>query len=537
MQLPVNIDYILNSGKVESERLEYKKGWNPEAVLHTLCAFANDFHNLCGGYIFIGIEQKNGRPVLPPAGLNPDALDRIQKEILELGYRLQPDYHPVIAPCEYEGRHILVLWAAGGRTRPYRAPISLSRGERAFAYYIRKGSATVKASRRDEQELFSMAATVPFDDRPHPVATLDDLDLGLIQIFLRAVGSDLYEESRKIDIARLCNQMNIVEGPDESLLPLNVGLLFFNEHPDKFIPYVQIDVVYFPDGPGGDTFAEKIFKGPLNRMIREALAYIDSQFLHETVIKHADRPEAERFFNYPFEAVEEALVNALYHRDYTIREPVEVRILPEEITIASYPGPDRSISMEDLKNRSFVARRYRNRRIGEFLKELDLTEGRGTGIPKIMRAIERNGSPLPVFETDEDRSYFVVRFPIHPRAGMRINGDDTGQVSGQVEIASKIWSINDLQEIEALFREAAGQVTGQVTGQVAVQVLEFCKLPKKAGEIQELLGLKHRETFQENYLKPLLASGWIERTIPEKPRSRLQKYRLTGKGIQVLKED
>jgi len=69
--------------------------------------------------------------------------------------------------------------------------------------------------------------------------------------------------------------------------------------------------------------------------------------------------------------------------------------------------------------------RDRDRRIGEFLKELNLTEGRGTGIPKILRAIQKNGSPLPVFETDDDRTYFVARFPIHPGALQRITKKDS----------------------------------------------------------------------------------------------------------------
>ncbi|MBU4212303.1 MAG: hypothetical protein KKD33_06945, partial [Verrucomicrobia bacterium] len=108
--------------------------------------------------------------------------------------------------------------------------------------------------------------------------------------------------------------------------------------------------------------------------------------------------ESERLFNYPFPAIEEALVNAVHHRGYDVREPVEVRILPDEVIITSYPGPDRSIRLADLKKDHFVSRRYRNRRIGEFLKELDLVEGRGTGIPKIMRAIRKNKSPRPTFE-------------------------------------------------------------------------------------------------------------------------------------------
>ena len=62
MSLPVNIHEVLQGRPVEWERLEFKRGWNPEAVLHTMCAFANDFHNLGGGYIFLGIDDENGSP-------------------------------------------------------------------------------------------------------------------------------------------------------------------------------------------------------------------------------------------------------------------------------------------------------------------------------------------------------------------------------------------------------------------------------------------------------------------------------------------
>lgn len=94
---------------------------------------------------------------------------------------------------------------------------------------------------------------------------------------------------------------------------------------------------------------------------------------------------------------------------YDEREPIEVRIENDRIEIVSFPGPDRSITLEGLKNYRVSNRRYRNRRIGDFLKELHLTEGRNTGFKKILDALNNNGSPKPEFETDEDRSYFISR--------------------------------------------------------------------------------------------------------------------------------
>lgn len=72
--------------------------------------------------------------------------------------------------------------------------------------------------------------------------------------------------------------------------------------------------------------------------------------------------------------------------------------------------------MADLRRGKAVSRRCRNRRIGEFLKELDVTEGRETGIPKILRAMRANGSPSPKFETDADRTSFLIRLMVRPPA-------------------------------------------------------------------------------------------------------------------------
>jgi ATP-dependent DNA helicase RecG len=137
--------------------------------------------------------------------------------------------------------------------------------------------------------------------------------------------------------------------------------------PDRFFPCAQIDIVEFPDN-SGDRIREKTFKGPLHQQLREALQYIKNSIIQEQVVKVADVAEARRFFNYPFAAIEEALSNAVYHKGYDEREPIEVRVEPDRIIIVSHPGADRSISAEGLREYRVYSRRYRNRRIGEFLK-------------------------------------------------------------------------------------------------------------------------------------------------------------------------
>ena len=121
-KLPINIEDLLHQRRVESERIEYKENWNPEAVLHAICAFANDFHNLGSGYIVIGVREQNGQPEMPPVGLSAAQLDNIQKELLNLGNSaIRPNYHPLTEQYEIQGKRILVLWVVGGENRPYKA--------------------------------------------------------------------------------------------------------------------------------------------------------------------------------------------------------------------------------------------------------------------------------------------------------------------------------------------------------------------------------------------------------------------------------
>ena len=137
--------------------------------------------------------------------------------------------------------------------------------------------------------------------------------------------------------------MLLLEGPPEDEHPINAALMFFNEHPEKFFRYAWIEVVDKPD-PTGQGMEEQTFKGPLDVQLRAALNYIRGAVLKEKIFKHDDRAEADRIWNYPYAAVEEALANAVYHRSYEPCAPVEVTITPTQLEISSLPGMDRSIT-------------------------------------------------------------------------------------------------------------------------------------------------------------------------------------------------
>ena len=270
-------------------------------------------------------------------------------------------------------------------------------------------ASTIRPSAQEINDLFALSNQIPFDDRICHQANMADLNLTLIKAYLNEIESALFAETDKMEFDRLCINMGISNSMPEFMKPKNVGLLFFSMEPEKYIPCAQIDVVEFPEGVGGDRIEEKTFKGPLHQQLREALRYIQNTVIKERIVKHPDRAEADRYFNYPYAAIEEGLSNAVYHKAYDVREPIEVRVEKNKIEILSFPGPDRSVTAAALKSYDVFVRRYRNRRIGDFLKELHLTEGRNTGISKILRALKKNGSPLPEFITDEDHSFFITR--------------------------------------------------------------------------------------------------------------------------------
>ena len=89
------------------------------------------------------------------------------------------------------------------------------------------------------------------------------------------------------------------------------------------------------------------------------------------------------------------------------------------------------------KAQALPCRKYRNRRLGEFLKELGLTEGRATGIPTIQKKLKDNGSAYATIETNEERSYFLIDIPCHPD----FVGEDLSQVMSQVVTRQRLLSM------------------------------------------------------------------------------------------------
>ncbi|MGA9212018.1 RNA-binding domain-containing protein [Kaistella sp.] len=534
MSLPINIHTLVHGDAIEWERLEFKRGWNPEEVAHTICAFANDINNWGGGYIIVGIDEQDGSPILPPFGLPQNRLDRIQGEIVNLANQLQPHYFPIVQPYLFQDKHILILWCPAGDNRPYTALSTQGKGAQRYSY-VRHGSRSVIARDADARRLIELTARIPFDDRINQQADINDFDLGLIQAFLQEVKSDLFEESKQISMANLARNMLIAKGPNENLLPVNVGLLFFSKNPEKFFPRTWIELVVHRDD-SGSNFTEHYFKGSLPTQLRDALSFLQTNVIKEHVKKVPYQAEALRFYNIPYDAVEEALSNAVYHKSYEIRSPIEIQVWQDKIEIVSYPGPIPPVDAQILQSQErIVARDYRNRRIGDFLKELDLTEGRGTGLPTIYKAMERNGSPKPILNTDTQSTCFLVTLLVHPLVEIKsvMNKEIPSSISNLDDVIALVDSIND-----GVSDGVIDGVNAIVENEVHHRAIDMLKQMKEWISREQMfaaIGLANSSTNRKRYLDPLLDLNWVAMKYPDIPTHPRQQYKRTHLGENILK--
>ena len=414
--LPINLNDLLHCCSVESERVEFKASWDPHTtgyqVLKTICAFANDFHNLNGGYVIVGVKEEAGRVILPPAGLSTKNLEDAQKWIQGHCNRLDPPYRPILSPETIGDRHILVIWAPASEMRPHRAQEA---DHQPWQYWVRLGSETVNAELHGDllRGLIEQTARVPWDDRRASDARIEDLREAKVREFLRDVRSGLLDEPDERNVYR---RMRLTTKVNDHEVPRNVGLLFFAKEPSEHFRGAKIEVVQFAADRDGDVQEERIFGGALSDQLRDCLNYLEN-FSTFHLQKQRHRSQVRRWTSYPSLALREVIVNAVYHRSYDIDqpEPVKIHIYPSRIDVISYPGPVAGIDAQHfLPGAEVRPAPARNRRVGEFLKELGLAEGRLTGLRKVFQAMKTNGSPQPRFEFDEQRTYFQATLPAHP---------------------------------------------------------------------------------------------------------------------------
>lgn len=565
MALPINIEDLLNKRKVESNRIEFKAGWNPDKIYHTICAFATDLENTGGGYILVGVEEENGIAKRPVKGLMDIEIDNILKEMVGYDAKISPSYLCKVSPEDVDGKTILVIWVPSGINRPYSVMESVVAKKSVPKFYVRSKSSTIEAKGEILDEVRELANRVPFDERGNECINIKDISGVRVYEHLKAIGSKLVDEFGRKSLMEILDEMDLLVGPVENRQIKNVAAMMFCDYPEKFFPVTQVDIVHFPEGSieNPDIMIEipKII-GPVPKIINETLSYLRTNVIKQRITKPLDDEKSIKVFNYPYQAFEEAVVNAMYHRDYMEREPVEITIEPTHIDILSYAGPDRSISADAIKAaRKLKARRYRNRRLGDFLKELGLTEGRATGIPTIQKHLRLNGNNPATIETDDDRTYFLMTIPC--REDMIESGYNTDIPRENLDaVSQKIFNqlenelanhnlqvyVTDIKDIRTVIIRLVNlilQVYLQVwekaqtdqsllISDVAKLFLILCKEPQTSNILVQSLNLNTLYKLRRYILEPAISSGYIEMSDPDKPKSSKQRYRLTQLGLSLF---
>ncbi|MCX5797007.1 MAG: putative DNA binding domain-containing protein [Elusimicrobia bacterium] len=242
---------------------------------------------------------------------------------------------------------------------------------------------------------------------------------------------------------------------------------------------------------------QRQLRGPAFKLLEEAELFCQRHFplpgkIVPGRLQRVDTPLI------PPDAMREILVNALIHRDYSIAGgAVSLAIFDDRVEVWSAGTYPSGITPDMLAGSHQSVQR--NPIIADIFFRAGLIEKWGRGTNRVIAMCREAGIAPPSFQEISGAALVTFRVKV---------AEPTAQVTGQV--------------------------TGQVAGQVTGQVLRYCQTPRKAIEIQRTLRLRHRETFQDNYLKPLLAKGWLARTIPQKPHSRLQKYLATEAGRKAL---
>jgi ATP-dependent DNA helicase RecG len=448
----------------------------PRRLYDTLSSFSNQD---CGGILVFGLDESSGFNAVGVYDLQD-----LQKKVTEQCIQMEPPVRSVFTTAEYKG--VNICSAEVPSIDLSERPCYYKGSGKVRGSFIRVGDADMPMTDYEIYSFESYRRHVHDDKHTVERGSLKLLNDDKIEEYLRAKRA---EKPMFATIAReqALELLNITR----TSIPTLAAVMNFCIYPQGIYPQYGITAIVVPGyeigdpGISGERFSDnKRIEGTISEMIEEAVAFCKrnmklSIFIDPDTGKRKDRTE------YPINAVREAILNALIHRDYSIHTegtPVQINIFQNRIEIHS-PGTlygrmtveQLGISRPDLRNPTLAT----------MAESLAATENRYSGIPTIRREMKEYNLPEPVFENR--RNEFVV---------ILYNSD-----------VNKVY--------ENLPEEKKVNSTG---------LLEFCKVPRTRAEILAFLGIDTVHYTMKRYINPLIESGKLAMTIPEKPQSKNQKY-------------
>jgi len=490
----------------EGKTLEFKQdGSSSKPFLKTLVAFANT----AGGRLIFGVTDD--RQIV---GVEAP-LDEEERLCSLIADSIAPRMVPNVEMVTVEGKTLLMVEVFLSGTCPHY----LKADGMVAGVYVRLGSTNCQADAQLIAELQRGVAGISFDALPMPGLDLESLDLPAIR----------FDFAERIPDERMLQSLKILVQDQARLVPSQGGILLYGKERRFHFDDAWIQCGRFIGNDKGDIFDHIDIHDPLPKAVESIML-----FLKKHAMRGADFSEIRRKdrWSIPINILREVVINALVHADYShMGTPIRIAFYDNRIEVESpgllLPG----ITVEEMKQ---GISQIRNPVIARVFRELDLIEQWGSGIPGIFREAKSNNLPEPTIEELAGRVRFTVFLPeILPLSREQSRKSESiqfGQVREQVEAQVKA-------QVEAQVGVQGAQVDEQVSEQVTVdlQILSVCQVaPKSSVDIAAALGHKQLSGNLRKALPRLRCAGLLEYTVPAKPNSRLQQYRLSAKGRALL---
>ena len=403
----------------ESEQTEWKENVaESDDVVATLAAFANDLQNLGGGYVVCGAREEKdaqGFPRLVRVGLTANRLKEVENQVLaRCRDRISPPVTPLVEELKLDddSRRILVfIQPATAFAHTFR------RGKEGAKHFVRVSRSTIEARNGVLRDLLVRKGAVePWDRRPCNGATVSDLDLLGLRDALQRMGVFAPERgvepylAEGVQISPFVPSICIAEPLTGVLRPRNYAILLFGREPQRFVPGGFAIYSAYPGRDRTDAVARRFeIAGTLLDQAKRVQELLDAEAV--TLFDKTNRksPNAEK---YPRRALQEAMVNALAHRDYELADPSRFTSYSDRIEFVSPGSLPFGVTLDDLRNRS-VTPRWRNQSLAWFLSRLQLAQAEGQGIQTIRSTMKAVGCPPPKFNATDVAVSCVLR--AHPR--------------------------------------------------------------------------------------------------------------------------
>jgi len=361
----------------ESEIVEFKRDMDrSERLAKEFVALANRQ----GGMVLIGVDDDN---TVYGVTLRPD----YETWVADVGAQaIDPPPPLTCETATIQGKTVLIVRVPCGPHKPH----CVREGEHKCTVYIRHGTTSRPATREEIGSLWQESGGLDFDLSPVPGATLDDLNMALIEEYATSkLGIGLNE--LPIDSIQQLLNWKILIKPAEELKVSFTGMLFFGKRPGDFLPQTCLWVKRFKGVTTDAWYPGKEIDLPVPQTIQEAMDFIKSYTVIEEVRGLKRIQESE----YIEEVVREALVNAIAHRNYVRRgSRIHVSLFDDRIEIRN-PGPlPNGVSLENIR---YGVQATRNPTIVRYLRTYGYWEGDGLGIPRMLKLCRANNIHEPGF--------------------------------------------------------------------------------------------------------------------------------------------